>query len=84
VSEYFEDLSQFRTDPCWMVTLLAKDAPVGVILRRGPTRWWHVTLRNTKRDEFESGQWFHGRIYPEKASRRTVQRTAVIRIPGPR
>jgi hypothetical protein len=49
-----------------MVTLLAKNAPVGVILRRGPTRWWHVTLWNTKRDEFESGQWFHGRIYPEK------------------
>jgi hypothetical protein len=49
-----------------MVVLLAKAAPVGVILRRGPTRWWHVTLWDTKRDAFESGQWFHGRIYPEK------------------
>jgi hypothetical protein len=49
-----------------MVVLLAKAAPVGVILRRGPTQWWHVTLWDTKRDTFELGQWFHGRIYPEK------------------
>ncbi len=26
----------------------------------------HVTLWDTKRDTFESGQWFHGRIYPDK------------------
>lgn len=50
-----------------MVVLLAKQAPVGVILRRGPTRWWHVTLWDTKRDRFESGQWFHGRIFPDRS-----------------
>jgi len=49
-----------------MVVLLAKQAPVGIILRRGPTRWWQVTHWSTRRDVFQSGQWFHGRIYPEK------------------
>jgi hypothetical protein len=54
-SPYFEDLTPFLADPCWMVVLLAKQAPVGVILRRGPTRWWNVTLWDTKRDEFRIG-----------------------------
>ena len=49
-----------------MFVLLAKQASVGVILRRGPSRWWHVTLWDTAQDSFESGQWFRGRIYPEK------------------
>ena len=49
-----------------MFVLMAKQASVGVILRRGPTRWWHVTLWDTAQDNFDSGQWFRGCIYPEK------------------
>jgi hypothetical protein len=64
--EEIEDLSPFFDDPCWMCVLLAREADVGVILRRGPTQWWRVTLWDTKRDTFEGGQWFRGRIYPEK------------------
>jgi hypothetical protein len=62
-----EDLTPFFEDGCWMFVLLAKQASVGVILRRGgPSLWWHVTLWDTAQDSFESGQWFRGRIYPEK------------------
>ena len=44
-----------------MVNVIVRQA-----LRRGPTRWFHVTLWDTGQDRFESGQWFRGRIYPEK------------------
>jgi hypothetical protein len=49
-----------------MHVLLARQAHVGVILRRGPTEWWRVTLWDTKRDTFAGGQWFRGRLYPSK------------------
>jgi hypothetical protein len=66
MTEPIEDLTPFFQDPCWMFVHLARQANVGIILRRGPTEWWHVTLWNTRRDAFESGQWFRGRIYPAK------------------
>jgi hypothetical protein len=49
-----------------MLVLLAREAESAVILRRGPTEWWRVTLWDTRRDKFEHGQWFRGRIYPGK------------------
>jgi hypothetical protein len=49
-----------------MFVHLAREAPVAVILRRGPSDWWRVTLWDTKNDTFERGQWFHGRLYPER------------------
>jgi len=61
-----KDLSPFFEDRCWMFVLLARQANVGVILRRGPTKWFHVTLWDTQKDAFEGGQWFRGRIYPER------------------
>src|SRR5437588_13023134 len=42
--------------------LLAKDAPVGVILRRGPKDWVQLILWHTDTDEFDPGQWFHGAV----------------------
>jgi len=63
---YVNDLAPFFDDCCWMFVLPARSARVAVILRRGPTDWWHVTRWDTRTDAFERGQWFHGRIYPEK------------------
>ena len=60
------DLAPFFQDRCWMFVLLARQASVGVILRRGPTDWWHITRWDTQRDAFEPGQWFRGRLYPGK------------------
>jgi len=50
---------------CRLYAILATDAPVGIILRRGPSRWVRLIKWNTKTDTFESGQWFHGRIYED-------------------
>lgn len=66
MAEEIEDLSPFFDDPCWMCVLLAREANIGVILRRGPTDWWHLALWNTNDDTFEGGQWFRGRLYPDK------------------
>lgn len=51
---------------CSMFFCLARNAPVGVILRRGPSRWVELILWRTEGDSFERGQWFHGRIYEER------------------
>jgi hypothetical protein len=51
------------TPPCRLLVILARKAPVGVIFRRGPSKWVHLIKWNTREDTFEEGQWFHGRIY---------------------
>lgn len=46
--------------------LLAREAPVGVIIRRGPSRRVHLVLWQTDADTFEPGQWLSGRIYERR------------------
>jgi hypothetical protein len=58
-----DDLSAYFADPCWMFVHLAREADAAVIMRTGPTKWWHLTLWDTRRDQFEKGQWFHGSVY---------------------
>ncbi len=43
--------------------LAAKEAPVVVILRRGPSKCYHCVHFNTQTNEVEHGSWFNGRIY---------------------
>ena len=49
--------------PARIHLLAAKEAPVVVVLRRKPTKLFHVLRWDTERDEIESGSWFHGRIH---------------------
>lgn len=44
----------------------ARDAPVAVVLRRGPSEWWHVLLWRLDEPAVAGGAWFHGRIYPRR------------------
>jgi hypothetical protein len=37
-----------------------------IILRRGPSDWYHLIRWQMQDDKFEEGAWFHGRIYEEK------------------
>ena len=48
--------------PCRLFGLLARQASVGVLLRRGPSSWVRLIRWNTQDDSFERGDWFHGRI----------------------
>jgi|SRR5579883_569032 len=51
--------------PCRLSVLLACEAPVAAILRRGPTQRVQLILWHTDSDTFEEGQWFYGRIYEQ-------------------
>ncbi|MEX2141455.1 MAG: hypothetical protein WD894_19470 [Pirellulales bacterium] len=44
----------------------ARDEPTAIILRRGPSDWYHLIQWHTRRDAFAQGAWFKGRIYGEK------------------
>lgn len=44
----------------------ARDEPTAVILRRGPSNWYHVIQWDTQRDYFVHGAWIKGRIYEEQ------------------
>jgi hypothetical protein len=46
---------------------LARDAPLGVVLRRGPSEWVRLSVWHTDADTFEHGQWFRGRVYERRA-----------------
>jgi hypothetical protein len=47
--------------------LLASEAPVGVVFRRGPTKLVRAILWDRSTDEFEPGQWFQGKIYADRS-----------------
>jgi hypothetical protein len=49
--------------PCRLFAILAREGPVAVILRRGPSKWVRLIKWNTDTDTLERGHWFHGRIY---------------------
>jgi len=51
---------------CRLFVLLARQAPLGVIFRRGPSKQVQLIKWNTANDSFESGQWFKGRIYERR------------------
>jgi hypothetical protein len=49
--------------PCRLSVILAREAPVAVIFRRGPSKLVELIKWHTDTDTFERGQWFKGRIY---------------------
>jgi len=54
------------TPPCRLGLVFASEAPIAVVLRRGPHEWVEAVKWNTATDSFEPGQWLHGRIYEER------------------
>ena len=60
-----------RTDqschPPRLSVLLASEAPVGVVLRRGPTKFVRFIMWDRANDKFRLGQWFKGRIFPDRS-----------------
>ena len=55
-----------RPTHCQLFVLLARRAPRGVILRRGPSTWTQLVSWSTRSDTFEAGQWFHGKLYERR------------------
>jgi len=47
--------------------LLASHAPVGLLIRRGPSKSVATLLCDRRPDEFKLGQWLKGRIYERRS-----------------
>jgi hypothetical protein len=45
-----------------LFVLLARQASIGVILRRGPSDWVQMIKWHTDTDKFEEGQWLRGKV----------------------
>jgi hypothetical protein len=43
--------------------LLASQAPIGLVIRRGPSKRVATLFWDREHDEFRLGQWLKGRIY---------------------
>lgn len=52
--------------PCRIFGIMAREAPVCVIFRRGPSKWTQLIKWHTDSDSFEFGSWFHGHIYARR------------------
>lgn len=50
------------THPARLYVILAREAPVAVILRRGPSRWVQMIKWHTDTDTFEQGQWIKTKV----------------------
>ena len=46
--------------------ILAREAPLAVVFRRGPAKEVCTVLWNRRTDEFALGQWLRGRIYEDR------------------
>jgi hypothetical protein len=53
--------------PPRLALLRAARAPLGVVVRRGPSKWTEIIRWDMSRDVFERGHWFHGRIYEKRS-----------------
>lgn len=50
-------------DTARLYAILARDADIGVVFRRGPSKQVMIAKWDTSNDTFELGQWLKGRIY---------------------
>jgi hypothetical protein len=54
------------TPPARLHVILAREAPLAVVIRRGPAKQVCTILWNRRTDEFTLGQWLKGRIYEDR------------------
>jgi hypothetical protein len=53
---------------CRLHVLLAKDADIGIVFRRGPTAWWHILKWDLAKFTLERGAWLKGTLYPTRSA----------------
>lgn len=62
-----DPMAEPKIFPPRLHVLLARDAPVGVVFRRGPSRAVATLLWDRTDDTFRTGQWLKGRIYERRS-----------------
>ena len=53
--------------PARLHVLLAAQAPLGLVIRRGPSKQVATLLWDRRTDQFQLGQWLKGRIYERRS-----------------
>ena len=53
-------------DPARIHLLPAKESPYVLVIRRKPSKRFHIIRWNTKLDTLEHGSWFNGKLYPKR------------------
>ena len=61
-----KDISAKATATARLHVVLAREAPLAVVIRRGPAKQVCTVLWNRRTDEFTLGQWLRGRIYEDR------------------
>lgn len=56
-----------QAEPARLHVLLARDKPLGVVMRRGPSRRFCTMLWDLRSDTFEMGQWVNARLFPMRS-----------------
>jgi hypothetical protein len=46
--------------------ILARDAPVVAVLRRGPSSWAHIGRWDVAASTYQAGSWLRGTLYPQR------------------
>ena len=44
----------------------ASNSPLALVIRRGPSKWWHFLLWNRDNGAIVHGSWFNGMLYPHR------------------
>jgi hypothetical protein len=55
------------TPACRLYVLVAQQADVALVVRRGPSDWWHLLHWDLAKLTLTPGAWFHGNIYPRRS-----------------
>jgi hypothetical protein len=53
-------------EPARIHLLPAQASPCVLVIRRKPSKCFHIIRWNTKSDKLEHGSWFHGKLYPKR------------------
>ena len=59
-------MAERRKPACRLFVIMAAEASVAAVLRRGPSAWYHVIRWDTAKDEFEHGAWIRARLYEDR------------------
>jgi hypothetical protein len=59
--------AQRLSPACRLYVLVAATAEVALVLRRGPSEWWHLLHWNLASLTLTPGAWFHGNLYPRRS-----------------
>jgi hypothetical protein len=50
--------------PPRLYAIVARTSPWAVVIRRGPSKWFHIFRWDLESGKLEDGVWFHGLVYP--------------------